>query len=312
MNNDTCNTLEAREQRLRWALLLRSWGHIPTPLRLPHERMNSDETNVTKKPKFAAWPDFPMPSEPMLRQWIVNEGRNYGVLCGERSARLCVIDFDNLEAWEEWSLTAPAEAKETLTIASARGVHLYVTINELPAHKLKMSQGRGDVLATGAYVVGPGSIHPSGATYRVTNDYAIRRIESLDEMRLPIEQKPAPQSPAHQYIPRGDVALGGAPSMARIAGVVAAFAEAVEGSRNALLLWSACRCFDEGMSSGDVIATLLPVSLALGLSASESLATIASAERQERRASSPPAQRGASPRSRLSPRERQQQRRRGR
>ena len=100
--------------------------------------------------------------------------------------------------------------------------------------------------------------------------------------------------------------------MARIAGVVAAFAEAVEGSRNALLLWSACRCFDEGMSSGDVIATLLPVSLALGLSASESLATIASAERQERRASSPPAQRGASPRSRLSPRERQQQRRRGR
>jgi len=302
VNNDTCNTLEAREQRLRWALLLRSWGHIPTPLRLPHERRNSDETNVTKKPLFGAWPECSMPSEPMLRQWIVNEGRNYGVLCGERSARLCVIDFDNLEAWEEWRSEAPAEAKETLTIASARGVHLYVTINALPAHKLKMAQGSGDVLTTGAYVVGPGSIHPTGATYCVTNDYAIRRIESLDEMRLPIEKKPAPQSPAHQYTPRGNVDL----SRARIDGVVAAFAEAVEGSRNALLLWSACRCFDEGMSSGDVIAILLPVSLKLGLSESESLATIASAERQERRASSPP------PRSRVSPRERQQQRRRGR
>jgi len=249
----------------------------------------------------------------MLRQWIVSEGRNYGLLCGERSARLCVIDFDNLEAWEEWRLTAPAEAKETLTIASARGVHLYVTINELPAHKLKMAQGGGDVLTTGAYVVGPGSIHPSGATYRVTNDYAIRRIESLDEMRLPIEKKPAPLLPAHQYAHRGDVALGSAPSLARIAGVVDAFRAAVEGSRNSMLLWSACRCFDEGMSRSDVIAILLPVSLALGLSESESLTTIASAERQERRASSPPpAQRGASPRSRLSPRERQQQRRRGR
>ena len=296
MYDDNANGREVREQRLRWALLLRSWGHIPLPL-----------APQTKRPIVDNWPAFPMPTEAMLRSWILERGLNYGVLCGERSNNLVIVDFDNIEAYRAWCRNAPLI--ETLTVESARGVHLYVSLDELPAHKAKMAQNAGDILTTGAFIVAPYSIHPSGALYRVRRpEHAIRRFESLDVLELPLERKISQKT----YAPRGreDVALGGAPSMARIAGVVAAFASAVEGTRNAMLLWSACRCFDEGMSAAEVEETLIPVALSLGLLEREALATIASAEKQERR--SPAAHALRPSRRRLSPRERQQQRRRGR
>lgn len=296
MSNDTLGSIEVREMRLRWAMLLRSWGHIPLPL-----------APQTKRPIVDNWPAFPMPTEAMLRSWILERGLNYGVLCGERSNNLVVVDFDNIEAYRAWCRSAPPI--ETLTVESARGVHLYVSLDELPPHKLKMAQNAGDILTTGAFVVAPYSIHPSGALYRVRRpEHAIRRVESLDVLELPIERKVSPAT-----APRGDVALPSSPSVARIAGVVAAFAAAVEGTRNAMLLWSACRCFDEGMSPSEVAATLMPVAQQLGLLEREALATIASAEKQERRISIEKASSsGSRAKRRLSPIERQQQRRKGR
>lgn len=328
MYDDNANSREARVQRLRWALLLRSWGHIPIPLHAPEasagfwESLKRDNPSISKAdadararerakiPMLSGWQRASMPTEAMLRYWILQEGRNYGVLCGEQSSSLCVIDFDNVSAFEAWAydnFETPSHAGETFSVASGRGVHLYVTVHRenLPAHKTKMAQGAGDILTTGAFVVGPGSIHPTGATYRVRNEFSIRNVESLEELRLPIERKQAAT-----YAPRGDAPLPSSPSIARIAGVVTAFSSAVEGTRNAMLLWSACRCFDEGMSAAEVEETLIPVALSLGLLEREALATIASAEKQERR--SPAAHAYRPSRSRLSPRERQQQRRRGR
>lgn len=326
MYDDNANNKAAREQRLRWALLLRSWGHIPIPLHqwLPEAsvgfwehlkrkhgkpaltKADADEERrkMAKKPLSDAWQNFSMPSEAMLRQWILNEGSNYGIVCGSRSGNLVVIDFDNRAVFDEWKLISSIHL-ETLTVESARGVHVYLCVDELPAHKMKMAQGGGDILTTGTYVVAPYSLHPSGVPYRVRMpEHAIRRVESLDELKLPIARKPAPTT----YVPRGGVALPSSPRMARIAGVVTAFSAAVEGTRNSMLLWSACRCFDEGMSAADVIDTLMPVALSLGLSEHETLSTIASAERQERRLSSYAP--SSAMKRRLSPIERQQQRRR--
>lgn len=286
MPNDTLN-IEACEQRLRWALLLRSWGHIPLPLE-----------QREKRPIVNNWPAFPMPSEPMLRQWIVGEGRNYGVLCGARSNNLVVVDFDNEQAYSCWS----KRDISTFVVRSARGVHLYFTMQHLPAHKHKMEHGGGDVLTTGAYVVAPGSIHPTGATYSVVNDCAIRWIESLDELELPLERKAA-QHPAHRGTTYSTTSMP--PNhTARIDGIVEAFRAAVEGNRNSMLLWSACRCFDAGMSRSDVEALLAPVAMQLGLSQSETLRTIASAQMQDRRAITPPPMK-----QQLTPRERQARRR---
>ena len=279
MGDDIPNGLIERENRLRWALLLRSWGHIPMPL---YAR--------TKKPIFDNWTNFPMPSEPMLRQWIVRDGLNYGILCGKRSANLCVVDFDNIEAYETWKQKRAwrGASLSTLTVASRRGVHLYLTLDDdaLPERKLFLSEGAqhlGEVLTTRQFVVGPGSIHPEGAVYTVLEpSCAAHRFESLEELELPIKRT-APCPPAAAAKLDASV-LSYGPNIARVAGVIAWFAGAQEGQRNESLFWSACRLFDDGMGNAEVENVLLPVALGLGLEERESLATIRSAERSERRA----------------------------
>jgi hypothetical protein len=68
-------------------------------------------------------------------------------------------------------------------------------------------------------------------------------------------------------------------------GVLARLAGAVEGERNTLLHWAACRFFEHGRGLGSVEAALMPVALGLGLDAAEVRATVASASRQPRRGS---------------------------
>jgi hypothetical protein len=69
-----------------------------------------------------------------------------------------------------------------------------------------------------------------------------------------------------------------------VAAVVARLRAAREGERNSLLLWSACRLYDRGMSQAGVEAELLPAALSVGLPEREALATIRSACQQDRRA----------------------------
>lgn len=297
MSDDIPNDVPERENRLRWALLLRSWGHIPIPL-----------AARTKKPIVDNWPAFPMPSELMLKQWILGEGKNYGILCGKRSANLCVVDFDDLAAWENWKRSRAWQGawRSTLTVKSRRGVHLYLTLNAdaLPERKLFLSDGEqqlGEVLTTGQFVVGPGSIHPEGAVYSVLEPaYAVHRVESIGELELPLKRTATrTQASIETY--------STAPNMARIAGVIAWMAGAQEGARNESLFWSACRLFDDGMGRAEVESSLLPVALGLGLEENESLATIRSAERSERRAVGLPAAHGSGSSSRrraLTPKER--------
>ncbi len=88
---------------------------------------------------------------------------NYGVQCGERSG-VFVLDADSEEAiaWVE-SKGVP----ETFTVAAGRGVHMYFkwpfTIHNSKSGLAPKVDVRGD----GGQVMGPGSIHPSGAPYRV-------------------------------------------------------------------------------------------------------------------------------------------------
>jgi putative DNA primase/helicase len=95
---------------------------------------------------------------------------NYGVQCGQRSG-VFVVDADSEGAirWLEGR-----GMPETFTIQSARGLHWYFLH---PGFKVRNSVKEiapgVDVRGDGGQVIGPGSIHPSGARYRVLVDAPI-------------------------------------------------------------------------------------------------------------------------------------------
>ncbi len=154
---------------------------------------------VRSRSKVAAvrWTKYTrqLPAPEELIRWF---GRplfaNYGIMCGKRHGQpgyLVVIDFDDLDAGVSWLLSM---GRQTYAVATARGLHAYFTV-EKPAETVHFEGG--DVKASG-YVLGAGSVHPSGAVYQVLSDAPILNIRSICEVMpdLPepvkCEPKPAP------------------------------------------------------------------------------------------------------------------------
>lgn len=306
------DTPALRSARLLWAVELLRAGVTLFPLR-----------QYSKRPMISRWQEAALPTEQQLRAWV-SAGLNLGVLCGARSGGLHVVDFDRHAEYAAWS-AGRRDALSTLEVATRNGMHLYYLLYEPMAHKRKLMRGSepiGDVLTTGAYVVAPYSIHPSGAVYTPRTKYYsdeeasfIRRIRRVDDLGLPL---PAPRQQAHVQAIYVHHQRGSGAVAARLEGIIRTLEAAQEGTRNNLLLWSACRAFDEGLDANAVENILLPVAMGIGLPESEARATIRSAERQERRAREeappPAAHRYAAPPARrriLTPQQRQAQRRRG-
>jgi len=107
-----------------------------------------------------------LPTQYQVMCWLVNGWQNYGVVAGW--GNLAMIDFDNADAFQLWQtyydqqlvriyeLTAPP-----YTVKSARGAHVYIRLYGDYANQKRQGV---DVKVHG-YVVGPESVHPSGAVY---------------------------------------------------------------------------------------------------------------------------------------------------
>jgi hypothetical protein len=94
------------------------------------------------------------------------DATGYGIATGKRSG-LAVLDVDTEEGLEEAKRRG---LPPTLTVKTRRGYHFYLRI---PANRELRSQVLApglELKAEGAYVVGPGSAHPSGERYTVTRD----------------------------------------------------------------------------------------------------------------------------------------------
>lgn len=114
--------------------------------------------------------------DPILIQHL-ESGGNYGVL-GSNS--LVIIDLDN----ETLVTHAEPLLPPTFTVlsGSGRGPHRYYRVignkgkNVTLVNPQKPDENWGNIQAAGKYVVGPGSIHPSGGSYTVINDIPVTEI----------------------------------------------------------------------------------------------------------------------------------------
>lgn len=109
---------------------------------------------------------------------------NYGVICGWQN--LTVLDFDDMPEyinWQLWATRAGGVAEFVAThayrVTSNRGMHVYI---RLPHKERNRKAGKIDIKGDG-YVLGPGSIHPSGAEYQAQREALLFPvIEALSDV----------------------------------------------------------------------------------------------------------------------------------
>ncbi|WP_196232969.1 bifunctional DNA primase/polymerase [Sphingomonas segetis] len=117
----------------------------------------------SEKTPAIAWKQFQdrAPTQDELEIW---DGGNcgIGIVCGAPSG-IVVLDVDSPEAQE---VVDALDLPITPTVQTARGLHYYF---RRPAYEIRNSVRLGgaklDLRGDGGYVVGPGSIHPSGVRY---------------------------------------------------------------------------------------------------------------------------------------------------
>ena len=108
-----------------------------------------------------------------LKPWADGHEANYGISGGK--SNLCFVDCDHglqdetaLYAWMQKNNLPP-----TLIVRSGRdteaGFHLYYS-GAVPTCGFQIDGVTGELKSIGGYVVGPGSIHPSGKPYVIIND----------------------------------------------------------------------------------------------------------------------------------------------
>lgn len=128
----------------------------------------------TKKPFEKDWTNKPYPWKEIQK---FND-ENYGVLCGY--GNLAVIDCDHELLQEHIERFLP---KTFRVKTGSGGTHNYFYVNGLTKKIILWDKEThlGEIQSSGTQVVAPGSIHPNGKEYKITEDIEIREIE-LDEL----------------------------------------------------------------------------------------------------------------------------------
>lgn len=147
------------------ALSRRGFSVIPVP--------RPDATHDGKVPAIA-WKRYQTvrPTEEEIRQWFSGPPTNLAIITGGIS-NLVVVDADSREGLRWCTRNLPYTPWQTKT---ARGFHLFFRhpgISIGNRAKLETRDGRiaVDVRADGGFVIGPGSVHASGAVYVEAGDW---------------------------------------------------------------------------------------------------------------------------------------------
>lgn len=143
-----------------------------------------------------------------LKPWMDGHEANYGV--GGGPSNITIIDVDkgipNYAALRAWMETQGLP--ETFIVQSGRagfGAHLYYS-GAVPTTPYDMDGVVGELRGNGAYVVGPGSIHPDGNRYNIVCDVNIVPLpEKFVKMAMDKKKSMADFKPGQgNLIPEGN------------------------------------------------------------------------------------------------------------
>lgn len=217
-----------------------------------------------------------------LKRWFDgNYPPNLGVICGQISQNLVVIDLDGTEAIKRFKARFP-DLMATYAVYSGSGVgmHLYYIVKTLPVTTRYMGKaGNVEVRSDGCYIVAPPSKHPiTGNLYKPT-ELMIAHVNDLDEVVRWINRLNShkPTLANHKVLTASSGAGGMNPSWVKAAveGEIASVLNASEGNRNNALFFASLRlgqlCANPhaGLNQHEMCERLYGASIANGLVGSD-------------------------------------------
>jgi hypothetical protein len=238
-----------------------------------------------KRPAVADWEHAATDDVDRIRSWWERHPDHNIGLATEPSrllvADLDVKDADGVSRFVLDVIPAPRELPDTYTVGTpSGGLHLYF---EMAANDdWRNTAGRLgvgiDTRGHGGYVVGAGSITPTGS-YRCVNDSPVTMVPTWLVRRLEVRYSTPPRpDPATERLTANLGRSRGPRGTSGLARTVAAMAE---GSRNSALNWAAHR-LGQDVAAGRVhrsdvelaLTELCTAALDAGLTAAEVRATI--------------------------------------
>jgi putative DNA primase/helicase len=149
--------------------------------------------------KLLDWPQLATTDINQINNWAETEpDGNYGCVCTPES--VVVLDADNPGLRSQIERTTGRDFPDTLTVRSSKGYHYYFKQTDRSrAVGNRNVADLFDLQSNRKYVVGAGSIHPSGAEYTVINSVDIVPMpdwlaDHLDRLSLPRKRKSAAPS----------------------------------------------------------------------------------------------------------------------
>lgn len=211
---------------------------------------------------------------------------NVGIVCGDVSKNLVVMDLDGQAAIETFERQFPY-LLDTFTVltGSGKGKHLYFHVDDLPptTRLIYPNHQAIELRANGCYVVAPPSLHPvTHAAYRPNSNVSVRRLPHLNGVKQWLYAQLARKKEPLKTTGKRIIYKGNTPAWANAAlGYECAdVRSAREGNRNNRLSLAA---YNLGQIVGDgwlqeaiVRNALLHEARSAGLSEGEALRTIQS------------------------------------
>lgn len=117
------------------------------------------------------------PTTDELHEWFGELDRNIGVVCGQVSGGLVVIDCDDFVTYEALCYRYP-ELRFSKTALTGKGVHIYCHASEpVKTAPWKANGATHHIKAEGSMVVAPPSLHASGKYYRWANQQPMVELD---------------------------------------------------------------------------------------------------------------------------------------
>ncbi len=141
-----------------------------------------------KRPKLKTWEKYKktLPDIEKITEWFLGGSfHNYGVVMNWEN--LAVFDFDNMSSfyeWQAWTFGLPkghpaAELADfAYYVRTSRGFHIYFKMLESGQN----AHVNGLDIKRNGYVIGAGSVHPSGTEYKGSKEFYLPIIKTLDDL----------------------------------------------------------------------------------------------------------------------------------
>jgi len=156
-----------------------------------------------KKPAIESWKEYQTKrvSEKEVEEWFSYNTYNIGIICGEVSGNLVVLDFDDIKLYDKWYQYVDTNYIDirdillrTWKVTTGKGVHIYLRLKDGAVGTTPGFIEHVDIKGRGGYVVAPPSVHKdTGKEYEFDlgpNDTSIAVIDkdTFNEILKTIEE----------------------------------------------------------------------------------------------------------------------------